>query len=365
MKKIRVLFTGLSNNMGGIESFLINIYRNIDKDKFDVSFLIFKGEKVCFYDELKKNGVKFFEITKRKSNYLKFISDLKNVFKNNEFDFIHFNLVNFNCTERILIANKYSKAKIIIHSHNGNIEKSLKNKILHTIGKISLRKVNYIALACGEEAGRFLFNNNNFKVINNGINFENYMYDEKIRKQYQKELKIGNSFVMGLIARFDDQKNHEFLIDIFEEYLKLNDNAKLVLIGEGRLLPQIKNKVREVKIEDKVIFLGRRADANKLYSLFDIYIMPSKFEGLSISIVEAQVNGLTCYTSNNVDRKSNISGNVKFLDLNMKAKEWAKIIYEENNKRDMEIVNKIPKEYDIRNTVCELTEIYRKNMEEL
>lgn len=151
-RKLKVLFTGLSPNMGGIENFLINVYRNIDKEIIDISFLVFKGNKVCFYDELKASGVKFFEVTHRKQNYFKFIKDLKQIYANNDFDYIHFNLVDFNCPERITLANKYSKAKIIIHSHNGNIERNIRNTLLHNIGKYRI-EYSYIRLACGEEAG--------------------------------------------------------------------------------------------------------------------------------------------------------------------------------------------------------------------
>lgn len=358
MNKIKILFTGLSQNMGGIESFLINVYRNIDKEKFDISFLIFKGKKVCFYDELKAKNVKFFEITSRKENYFKFVREIKQVYKENNFDYIHFNLVNFNCPERIILAKKYSSAKLIIHSHNGNIVNTAKNQLLHSIGKIILKNIDCIRLACGEEAGKFLFGNKNYDIITNGIEVNKFKFNNNYKDEYRKKFNINNEFVIGLIARFDEQKNHSFLIDIFNEYVKLNKNCKLVLVGEGRLQEQIKNKVKKLELSNKVLFLGKRTDSNKLYSLFDVYVMPSLFEGLSISIIEAQANGLQCYTSTDVDKNSNITGNVNFLPLTLAPEQWAKKISEKDNKRDERIYEKIPEIYDIEYTVSKLTKIY-------
>lgn len=363
MKKIKVLYTGLSPKLGGIENFLINVYRNIDKNKVEISFLVFSGEKVCFFDELKNDGVKFFEITSRKDNYLRFINDLKNVYIKNEFDYIHFNLVNYNCPERILLANKYSNAKLIIHSHNGNMERSKKNILLHNIGRFLIRKIDVIRLACGDEAGNFLFGDSSFEVINNGIELDKFIYDEDARYTLRKSLGINNEFCIGLIARFDEQKNHKFLIDIFDKYQRLNSDSKLILIGEGILKNTIIEKVKQLGLEDKVMFLGKRMDANKLYSIFDIYLMPSIFEGLSISIVEAQVNGLKCYTSTNVDKNSNVTGNVMFLDLNKSEEYWAKKIFDDDTKRDSNSLEKIPDIFYIENTAKKLMQIYDRKKE--
>lgn len=209
-----------------------------------------------------------------------------------------------------------------------------------------------------KKQGKFLFESKNFKIINNGINIDKYIFNSENKEKYKREFNLNNEFVIGLIARFDEQKNHKFLLEVFNEYQKLNPNSKLILIGEGKLETQIKSRVKELELENKVLFLGRRMDAYKIYSLFDIYLMPSLFEGLSISIVEAQVNGLKCYTSTAVDKSSNICGNVEFLDLELGAKKWAETILKSYNNRDKSILKKIPKEYDIKNTVFELMNIY-------
>lgn len=356
MDKIKILYIGLSPNFGGIERFLINVCKNIDRNKFEISFLIFKGKKVCCQEELEKLGIKFLEITHRKKNYVKFLKELKTVFTNHDFDYIHFNLVNFKCPERILFANKYSRAKIILHSHNA----LLKNfELTHYVGKFLIRKIECIRLACGEEAGKFLFGDKSFRILNNGMDLRKFEFNQENRNEIRNEIKVSEKdVVIGLIAKLEEQKNHSFLINVFEEYQKLNQASKLILIGEGSLKDKLVEQVKQLGIQDKVLFLGRRNDTEKIYSAMDIFVMPSWFEGFSIAIAEAQANGLKCYTSKNVSEESNIIGNVEFLSLDENAEFWAKRIFQEENKREQEAINKIPNQFKIEETVKILSEIY-------
>ena len=358
MDKIKILYIGMSPNFGGIERFLINVCKNMNRDRFEISFLTFKGKKVCCQDELERMGIKFFEITHRRKNYFKFLKELKEVFKKHDFDYIHFNLVNFKCPERILLAKKYSKAKLVMHSHNAALKHF---ELTHSIGKILTRNIECIRLACGDEAGKFLFGNKKFMIINNGMDLKNFEFNQENRNEIRSEIGIkDDETVIGLIAKFEEQKNHNFLIDVFCEYLKLCENSKLLLIGEGSLKEKIEKKVEDFKLNNKVLFLGRRDDTEKIYSAMDIFVMPSWFEGFSIALVEAQVNGLKCFTSTNVAEESNITGNVEFLSLDETAKDWAKKIYETNTKRDEKVIPKIPNKFKIEETVRILSEIYEE-----
>lgn len=358
MDKIKVLYIGMSPNFGGIERFLMNICNYIDKSKFEISFLIFKGRKVCFQDELEKMGIKFFEITHRRQNYLKFLKELKEVFVKYEFDYIHFNLVNYKCTERILLAKKYSKAKIIIHSHNAALKKF---ELMHYIGKFLTRNIECIRIACGNEAGKFMFDKKEFLVLNNGMDINTFQFNAVNRNEIRDELSIKNDeTVMGLIAKLEEQKNPQFLLEVFYEYQKLNSESKLLLIGEGSLRNELEEKSKMLEIQNKVLFLGKRDDTEKIYSAMDVFVMPSWFEGVSIAIVEAQVNGLKCYTSTNVARESNVTGNVEFLSLDETAKVWARKIFEKDNARDKNAINKVPNKFRIEETVKILNDLYKK-----
>lgn len=364
MKKIKILLIGYGTNLGGIEIFLYNLVKRADKNIFEFSFLTFdNGKNVVFYDELINMNCKIYKITPRKKNYFHFIRDLKKVYMSDNFDIIHFNLMDLSCFERITYAKKYSNAKIIIHSHCGSSElikqKSVLSQLLHNFGKRKLKNIKHFNVACGEQAGKWMHGRESFTIFYNGIDFEKFKFSIKNREKIRKNLNIKEDEIcFGLIASFLLVKNHEFLIDVFKEISKINPKVKLILIGEGNLQEKIKEKVLNLKIQEKVLFLGKKADAYKFYSAMDVYIMPSISEGLSISLCEAQINGLKCYTSKGVDIKSNISGNVTFLSLKRTVEEWAKYILKKENSRDQEVIKKIPDEFNAENSYKKIYDYY-------
>lgn len=362
MKKKKILYTGYSSNMGGIERFLINVCKNLDKNKFEVYILSFDGKNLYFQKELEQIGIRFLNITSRTKNYQKYVKDLKKIYGEYDFDVIHFNIMNFSCFERIILAKKYSQARLILHSHSASIQKVYrKTRFLDKVGRFFTRNIEYEKLACGQEAGEWLFDKKEFLVLNNGIDVQEFQFNQNNRNEIRDEFNIkDNETVMGVIAKLEEQKNPRFLMDIFFEYQKLNSDSKLLLVGEGSLREELEEKARRLEIQDKVLFLGRRDDTEKIYSAMDIFVMPSWFEGFSIAIVEAQVNGLKCYTSTNVARESNIIGNVEFLSLEEAPKDWAQKIFEADNGRDEKAMDKIPDKFKIEETVKSLSKIYEE-----
>lgn len=360
MKKKKILYIGYSSNMGGIERFLINVCMNLNKEKFEISILSSNGEKLYWQDELEKLGIRFLAITARKKNYRQHLKDLKKIYSENNFDIIHFNIMNFSCFERIILAKKYSNARLILHSHSASIQKVYrKTRFLDKIGRVLTKNIEYEKIACGQEAGKWLFGEEEFFVLNNGIEVEKFQFNAQNRNEIRNELAIeDNETVIGLVAKLEEQKNPRFLMDVFYAYQKLNAESKLLLVGEGSLKKELEEKAKEFGIAKKVLFLGRRDDTEKIYSAMDIFVMPSWFEGFSIALVEAQVNGLKCLTSTNVAQESNITGNVEFLPLEETAKDWAQKINEANNERDENVISKIPDKFKIEETVRILSKIY-------
>ena len=351
--KIKILIEGISQNIGGIETAIFNIYKNIDKNKYEISFLVDKELTVAYYDEYVKGGCKFFKTENRKKSYYKYLRDLKKIYINNEFDIIHINVMSYSLFERIIYACKYSKAKIIVHSHFAGYTKGYyRTRILHFIGKIAVKNKPFYKIACGEKAGRHMFGKADFEVIKNGIDIDKFTFSKSNRELIRKEFNIPkDTTAMILVGVFNPVKNHSFLIDIFREYIKLNPKTVLILVGEGRITEKIQEKVKNYGLQKKVVFTGRRNDVNKIYSASDICVMPSISEGLSVTLCEAQINGLRCYTSDKVDLESDISGNIEFLSLDMSAKEWAEKIYS-NIDRDDKVLDKIPDEYKLKES-CE------------
>ncbi len=361
MKKI--LYVGYTPNMGGIERFLLNICKNIDRRKFEISFLIFKDEKVYNQDELEKMGCNFFEITKRKKNYIQYCKDLKDVYNENEFDIIHFNLMTFCAFEMIVLAQKYSTARLIIHSHTGGLNKKYKRTIIFDkIGRFFVRNIPYERIACGRKAGKWLFRDKDFTVLNNGMEIEKFGFNLQNRIEIRNKLKVNeNTKVFGHVGAMFFVKNHKFLINVFYEYQKMERNSKLILIGDGFLKSNLEKQIQKLKIQDKVVFLGIRDDVEKIYSAMDIFVMPSLFEGFSIALMEAQINGLKCYTSNNISEECDVTGNTFFLPLERNSKYWAEKIYKTGNSRDKNAMNKIPNQFKIEKMVDALMKIYEEN----
>lgn len=359
MRKIKILHTGMSSNLGGIEKFLIDMYRNIDRERFEIKFLVFSDGKPCFYDEIKDNVI---YITSRAKNYIKFINEMKNVLKSEEFDYIHFNLMEFSCFERIILAQKYSNAKIILHSHIAdNRLYSFKTKILNKLGEIKiLKKENYIKLACSRDAGNDMFKkfkNKNFSVINNGIDLQKFVFSNEKRHIIREELSIGeNELLIGHVGRFVEQKNHEYLIEIFKEVKKINKTAKLLLIGKGPLKEKIKEKCAKLELLDSIIFLEDIYNVNDYMSAMDAFVFPSLFEGLGIVLIEAQTSGLNCYITDSLPIEVNVTNKIKRISLKESPQKWAKIIkksLERNQKINKELI-----EFDIKETTKKIMEVY-------
>lgn len=345
MKKIRILHIGLTSNMGGIEKYVYNLCEMCDNNKIENEIINANESKVGFEEDFKKLNIKIVKIANRKKHYIKHIKELKKVIKEGDYDFIHFHLMDLSCFDRILIALKASKAQIILHSHINNFNKKMLRSIMDFIG-VQLLKYNnsIIKTACSEDAGKYMFKkfkNKEFMILNNSIDVKNFMFDVEKREKIRKKLNITNQFVIGNVGRFQEQKNHNFIIEIFSEILKLNKNSKLLLIGEGELKEKIIQKAKSLNIEKDIIFYGKSNNVNELFQAMDVFLFPSLYEGLGIVLIEAQASGLKCYASQTIPKEVKITDNLKFIDLSKNAKEWAQIIINESkDKYDRKLYNK-------------------------
>lgn len=368
MDKIKILYTGLSHNIGGIETYIYNLYKNIDKEKFEISMLAFKNEKIAFEDEYKKNHVKIYRIEKRTKNYFKYLKDLKQLFKNNSFDYIHNNIMSYSAFEIIKYACKYSEAKVIVHSHAAGFQANSsqhKTIFLDKIGRKALKKYQnkILKFSCGDKAGKFAFGKEKFYILNNGIEFDKFVYNEKIRHEMRNSFKIKDSCVLFLlVGRFCEEKNHEFLIDVFFEYHKLNPNSKLFLVGEGPLKINIQDKINDLNIQNDVCFLGKREDIGNILSMCDVFVMPSIREGFGIALIEAQVNGMKCFASTSLEKSTDITGNVVYIPLDMTAREWADTIINNSIDRDKNVINKLPNSYNSKESCNKVYQLYEENL---
>ena len=214
-------------------------------------------------------------------------------------------------------------------------------------------------LCCSKEAGEWLFRKKDYVVINNAIEIEKFKYNNEIRNKYRKQNGIKDEVVIGHKGCLNKQKNQEFLLEVFNEIHKNNKKTKLMLVGAGALFDTINNKVRELKLEDDVLLLGSRSDANNFYQAMDIFVFPSIYEGLGISLVEAQTSGLKCFASDRVPREVDVTGTVEFYSLNLAKEVWAEKIIEKmdftryDNYKIMKNSN-----FNIKNEAKKLEDIY-------
>ena len=360
-KEIRILHIIRHMNMGGAENFIMNLYRNINKEKIQFDFLV--NDKGLFDDEIKQMGGNIYYMKYiTEIGQIKYVKELKKFFKDNsEYDIIHSHL---DQVSGIILetANSCNIHNRIAHSHN---TKNTNNFVIKLYKKYLQSKINKNAthyFACGEDAAKWLYKEQADKsiIIPNAIDLKRFEFNIEQRKKIRKELNIDdNTIVVGQIGRFAKQKNHKFLIQIFYEYQKMNRNTKLILIGDGELKEKIKKQVKEDNIESKVIFMDNRLDIENMYSVFDLLLFPSLFEGISLVMIEAQATGLTILCSNTIDSKTNVTNTMKFMDLKCTAKDWAKRIDKMEKERYIENNNIIKDtNYNIKKLASYMEKLY-------
>lgn len=319
-------------NGGGVEAVVMNYYRNIDRNKIQFDFICDNDSTNIPYEEIEKLGGKVILVSPYQK-LPKYLKELKKVFKKNNYKIIHSHINALSVFP--LFAAKCAGVPIrIAHSHSttNKVEwkKNLLKQALKPFSKVFAN--NYFA--CTEHAGRWLFGNRTFNsekvlVVNNGIDVDSYSFNEKIRNEKRKELNIKDTdIVIGHIGRFVKQKNHEFLINVFNELYKENNNYKLVLIGQGPLQDEMKQKAKDLGIEEVVMFLGQKTDANKYYQAMDLFLFPSLYEGLGMVFIEAQASALPSIASTEVPEIAKVSDRAYFIGLDQPIKVWTNKINE-------------------------------------
>jgi len=356
MNKKKILVFGLSDRVGGVENFYFSYYNKLDKKKYQIDFAV-KYDSVYKQEEIEKNGGKVYTIPKFQSKPFLHYLKLKQIIKNGNYDIIHANTVSAADITHLKLAKKYKVKKIIIHSHNCGIKTKFLLKIFNKLNKKKLNKLGTHFLACTKDAGVWLFGKKQkVTVINNAFEIEKFKFNKENRNKIRKELNIKrNEFVIGHVGRMCYQKNQEFLIELFKDYSDINKNSKLVLIGEGRNESMLKDIISNFGLEEKVI-IKKSNDPYEYYSAFDAFIFPSRYEGLGIVGVEAQINGLPCLFSNVIPKEIKVNDNVKFLPLNCKEK-WLKILKQNKLRRIDKISSKV-EIYDINKELEKIDKLY-------
>lgn len=293
---------------GGVESVVMNYYRHLDHDKIQFDFICDDDSTNIPYDEIEKLGGKVILIPPYQKVF-KYQKELRRVLRDGKYKIVHSH-INTLSVFPLYAAKKVGVPVRIAHSHSTTNKKEWKKNLLKQVLRPFSKKYATNYMCCSELAGRWLFGDKTYDegkvyLLNNAIDLDKFKYDKKIRDKKRKELGIKeDTIVIGHIGRFVAQKNHTFLIDIFNQFHKKEKNSILLLAGQGPLQEEIKNKVRELGLDDSVRFLGQRNDANELYQAFDVFLLPSLYEGLPVVGVEAQASGLLCFFSDDMTKET-------------------------------------------------------------
>lgn len=324
---IRVLQVVTHMNRGGLETMLMNYYHHIDRSMVQFDFLTHREYDGDYGEEIKRLGGKIFHIPALNPFSVNYRKTLDSFFKKHpEYDIIH---VHQDCMSSVILkeAKKCNIPVRIAHSHSSNQDKNIKYPI-KLFFRRSIPKYATTMLACGEEAGRWMFGGTEFEILNNAIDTKKYAFNAKKREIQRNYLGISQDcLLLGHVGRFCYPKNHTFLIDIFGEICR-EKNAKLLLIGDGELRMQIKEKAKMMNLTDKVIFAGVRSDVADLMNAMDVFVFPSNYEGLPVTMIEAQAAGLPCIISDKVPIECKKTNLVWQVALDSGKEVWAEKVIE-------------------------------------
>lgn len=353
---VRVLhvITGLKS--GGAESFIMNMYRNMDHSKVQFDFLLRSSDNY-YEDELSFNGSYVFVTAPFPRHMMKNYLQVVHFFQSHHYDIIHVHGNALLYTSVLRIAKHAGIQCRIMHSHNTGTKKNLYLP-LHMMNKKSIHSWATNCFACSQQAGEWMFGDG-FQIIHNAIDLDRFQFNVVDRKVLRLSYHIpDDALVIGHIGRFSKQKNHRFLLDIFSSVINMQPDSYLVLLGEGELESEIHELVHSKGLQDKVLILGVRKDVERIMNMFDLFLFPSLYEGLSVVVMEVQANGLHMICSEATPQEILVSEKSFCMSLKEGAEAWAKKLLTMDTTREDCRVAICEKGYDIKSEAKKLESFY-------
>lgn len=352
-------------NRGGLETFIMNVYRQIDRSKIQFDFLTHQPDG-DYAEEVKSLGGRIFSLPPRNKGFQQYYKALDIFFAEyaNEYAAVHLHVSSLSMASSLYYAKKYGIKIRILHSHSSSISASKFHYILHCITKPFVKNLATNYLGCSDKALDWLYNGSGVRkqavMISNGIDVENFKYNEIKRNKIRQSLGLDNMTVIGHVGRFYNVKNQPFLVSTFFTYHKLNPKSKLMLIGTGESINEVKVQVEQLGLTNDVLFMGVRSDIPDLLQAMDIFVMPSLFEGLPVSLVEAQTAGLPVLATDVISHDTNMTDGFHYMSLAKTSKEWANEIDRILNSYIRRDTTKeiAAKGFDIKETANILSKIY-------
>lgn len=362
----RVLQIVDSMGMGGIQAFIMNVYREINREEIQFDFLLHSEHEQSYDNEIVNMGGRIYYLPARKEGISKNRKALRNFFaEHKEYSVVHMHISSLTYIEPLVIAKEMGIPIRIVHAHSTRASGHAIHTFLHWINKWRIADVATHYYACGNMAADWFFKGtsvaNKYVIINNGIKIHQYQFDMNKRQQVREQMGLTNRWVFGHVGRFSKVKNHQYLVNVFSKVCeKYSDKSPiLLLVGDGELRPTIEAQVQELGLTEQVIFLGTRHDVPLLLQTIDILLMPSIYEGFPVTIVEGQATGVPCYISDSITKDVVLKENVHMLDISVAPSEWANAIqYDEN--RILDNKELYSSGLDISTTVSKLKDMYER-----
>ena len=356
---VHVLEIVTKMDRGGLETMLMNYFRHIERDKVQLDFLVHRKECGAYDDEIESLGGKIYRLPRLVPWSRTYLSALDSFFeKHTEYRIVH---VHQDCLSSVILreAAHFNVPVRIAHSHNSSQDKNLKYPIKLWY-KRSIPKYATALFACGKDAGDWMFGGAPYRIINNAIDASAYTYDMAKRERMRGQLGLTNELTVGHVGRFNPQKNHPFLLEIFASLLGRSPDAELLLVGGGEDMPAIRAKADSLGISEHVRFLGVRDDVADIMQAMDVFVFPSLYEGLPVTMVEAQASGLPCLISDKVPSECIITdGLLDVMPLSLSPDKWAEKILEMRDKPRTDRKNEITAHgFDITTEAVKLQEFY-------
>jgi len=376
MEPLRIMHVVTSMNRAGLETMLMNYYRHIDRDKLQFDFLTHRSEKADYDDEILSLGGRIYHVPPiHPLGFFRYRKSLKEFFDTHKEYMIVHSHIDALSTFPLMAAKKAGVPVRIAHSHTSKFDKDIRLPLRYLSKWILPGAANHF-FGCSKSAVRFMFGkrifqSKNFSVIFNAIDVGKFAYRKESRLAVRSELGMEDNFIIGHVGRFSRNKNHDYLLKVFSEVRKRDDTAKLLLIGEGEHSQRIRQLTAKLGVEDSVHFLGVRSDIPGLMHAMDVFLLPSRFEGLGLVLIEAQSAGLQCFASAGVvPDDANIAGFVDYISLDEPASTWAAAILERRKPQEAKSARTDAPEkvrfsgYEIKNAAEKLSNFYFAKMEE-
>jgi glycosyltransferase involved in cell wall biosynthesis len=361
---VRVLHVVTYMGRGGLETMLMNYYRHIDHTKVQFDFLVHRDFEADYDKEILELGGRVYHISRLIPWSQKYRKELKMFFRNHpEYKIVH---VHQDCLSAVALqcAKECGIPVRIAHSHSSGAVKNLKYPIkMYYMRKIPLYATKLFA--CGKQAGDWMFSGKKYEIIKNAIEAEKYQYSAAIAEEVRSEFGITDEIVIGHVGNFTPAKNHIFMLEIFQKIQKKECKIKMIFVGGGERINNIRKKVYEMGMQDQIIFTGRRSDVNRLMQAMDVFIFPSLYEGVPVTMIEAQAAGLPCVISDHVpDECITTKDLVIKKRLDEPSDKWAEDILQLAQKSRTQHMEEIKKAgYDIEDAAKQLEEFYFQNGE--